>query len=145
MIYMKLIKYSFCFLLITSVISISSIFAQERAVAGIIAGIAKMAPQKTDVSPTYYKTNDLQQFVKNDTTYTTITNPCKNCTIRVDLMNNNSSVAYVTTRIGDKKSFAYSSNTYENSNYHLKFKRVEITAVTTYTHYRWCMDVSCNI
>lgn len=142
---MKILRYSCCCLMVAVLLSVSIAYAGGRA-TGIISHIAEIKSGKTvESSPAIRSNNEKAQWFKNEETYTTITNPCNDCTIKTTLYKqyeDGGTVKYrqvgsVTTQRGNQKSF---SRGIESGVYKVSLQRVGATPWTTTVSYRWGID-----
>lgn len=132
--------------ILTNVISASAI-ANGTGIIGGVSSIGGLGGSAT--TGEFTKELYVTQSLKNTTTYTTITNPCKDCEIKTELYSKNSNdsfskLATTYTTMGKKGIFANSSLTANPGKYKLKHYRNGVTAVTTTIAYDWCIDNVCN-
>lgn len=141
---MKIFKYSFMVLMIAVIANVALVNAYVNPnVYGYVYGTADMGPAETvRLRDDIQKDNIGAQSITNTRTFTTITDPCTDCKIQVNLLRKLSSGKYdnngtIYFKQGETKSFISQDVSYSEGIYTLSFKRSGITAVRTYVGFDW--------
>lgn len=139
---MKLIKFSFLFLVAIILVETVSVFAGNTIPStGIVPLFAEIPAGKTITFSNYTKGSDLNaQSYQFNTAKTTITNPCPSCKFKITLYNGkNNQLGSVTGKTGDNIYFdsKYNNVSAAPGDYHISVKRDQVTAVTSVETGNW--------